>query len=244
MFKASVNQFLSFGDTMHRLRFVLFVLLISSSASAQVLSRTEKIEKVIELRSQIKTLEEHILMPDPKDIWAALKQDLNAFRLMPREKYDNVLTIRGGGAYYSFSRKVQEYGHGSDISLEQGSLQVGFAGANYGFICDLGKVLLSEVTRDTREALFLVTYRPPTNLPDIRAEQRRSRSYDVDGLIYRRDVPSTVEHTYLLRSIDFESSDTLVAFTVHRKDPDGSLIIFWKIIESFEIPRINRAQQE
>lgn len=43
-----------------------------------------------------------------------------------------------------------------------------------------------------------------------------------------------------MRAISFDEADTLVAFKIHRKDTDGSLIIFWKLIKDFEIPKLER----
>jgi hypothetical protein len=43
-----------------------------------------------------------------------------------------------------------------------------------------------------------------------------------------------------LRAISFDDADILVAFRIHRKDTDGSLIIFWKLLETFEIPHLKR----
>jgi hypothetical protein len=221
---------------MHCLRVLVFVLLLSSFAIAQELTRAQKIEKITELRSQSGVLEKDIMMPDAKDSALAAKLGVNAIRLLPREKYDGLLAIRGGGAYYSFFLKSQAYGHGSDIGLEQGTLSVGFGGYDYGFIYDLGEVALSGVGTDMREALFLITYKPPVNEPEIRSEQRKSHEYNADGLIYKSHLPSIVGHTYFLRSISYHNSDLLVAFNIVRKDSDGSLIIFWKIIENFEKP--------
>jgi hypothetical protein len=82
----------------------------------------------------------------------------------------NRLTIRGGGAYYSFTRLTHEYGLGSDIELQpvptndfvappiaEYDFLTGFAGADYGFIVTLGNVPLEKVTllceRRSTEAL-------------------------------------------------------------------------------------------
>jgi hypothetical protein len=159
---------------------------------------------------------------------------------MPREKYDRKLTINGGGAFYSFARKSSEYGHGSDISFSQNFLSVGFAGADYGFIYDLGETLLADVSKENREVNFLSDYKPPTSEPEIRVEQRKAYDYEVNGISYKSRVPNIVGHTYILRSINFDQWDILVAFKVHRKDTDGSLIIFWKLLKNFEKPKIKR----
>jgi hypothetical protein len=228
---------------MRCLRILVFVFLLSSFAFSQELTRTEKVQKINDLRSQIGALEKDILQPDAKDTALAAKQGLNAIRLMPREKYENVLAIRGGGAYYSFAFKRQEYGRGSDIGLEQGYLSVGFAGADYGFIYDLGESPLSAITKNSGEAFFLLNYKPPAREADVRSEARKAAyDYDVNGLKYSSRLTAAVGHSYLLRSISFDDSDILVAFTVTRKDADGSLIIFWKTIESFEKPTFVREQ--
>lgn len=227
---------------MRFLRIFGFLLALSSFVFAQEFTRAEKLQKIQDLRSQVAAFEKDILQPDAADLTAAAKLGFSAIRLMPREKYEKILSIRGGGSYYSFVRKNQEYGYGSDIGLEQGNLKVGFAGADYGFIYDLGEVSLSEVNKNTNEAFFLVSYKPPVNEPEIRSEARKAFDYDYNGLKYRSHVPSAVGHTYLLRSISLGDSDVLVAFTVHRKDTDGSLIIFWKTIENFEKPLMVRSE--
>jgi hypothetical protein len=41
--------------------------------------------------------------------------------------------LRGGGSYYSVLRKSHEYGWGSELKLEQGTLRTGFAGLDFGY---------------------------------------------------------------------------------------------------------------
>ena len=224
-----------------KLKILAFALLFVSAINAQDLTREQKLQKIDELNSQIKILETAVLLPDAKDLKQAAKEGSEVFRLMPREKYDHKLTINGGGAYYSFTRKISEYGRGSDISLERNNLTVGFAGADYGFIYDLGAMPLPDVSENTSEAKFLFDYKPPVNEPDVRIEQRNSNNYEVGGFIYKRYVPAIVGNTYLLRSISFGDWDVLVAFKIYRKDTDGSLIIFWKLLQNFETPQLKSA---
>ena len=90
--------------------------------------------------------------------------------MLPREVYESevykknrkTLTIRGGGAYYSFARLTHEYGYGSDLSLDSGYLSVGFAGADYGMMIDLGDVSLDEIDRVTLDAegRIVLSYTP------------------------------------------------------------------------------------
>lgn len=220
----------------------VFVLLCCSMAFGQELTREQKLQKIDELNSQIKTLEQDVILPAEKDLRQGQKEGFGVFRLLPREKYDRKLTIQGGGSYYSFTTKSHDYQKIAQIGLEQNNLKVGFAGADYGFIADLNETPLGDVNAETAEVNFLLNYKPPTNEPDVRVEQRKAWNYQANGLTYKSYVPAVVGHSYVLRAISFDDADILVAFKVYRKDADGSLIIFWKMIENFEKPLLARNQ--
>ena len=126
--------------------------------------------------------------------------------------------------------------------MEQDNLKVGFAGADYGFIADLSETPLGNVTKETGEVNFLINYKPPAIEPEVRIEQRRARNYEAGGFLYKSSLPAIAGHTYVLRAISFNDADVLVAFKIHRKDADGSLIIFWKLIENFEKPLLAKAE--
>jgi hypothetical protein len=223
----------------------LFVITLTfvSIANAQDSSREQKLQKIDALNNQIKVLETEILLPDIKDSNEAEKKGFEVFRLMPRERYDHKLTVRGGGAYYSFSSKSHDYQSISQISLEQNHLSVGFAGADYGFIADLGILPLATINKETYGAAFLANYKPPRNMIEIRSEQRQAHGYQIGDITYKRYLPAIVGSTYVLRSISFDEVDVLVAFKIHRKDTDGSLIIFWKMLKEFEKPTIDRVAE-
>lgn len=206
--------------------------------SAQLASRDVQFKIIEDMRAQMNSLEQRFLQPDENDISEAKSEGMVALRLLPREKYDGVLWTRGGGSYYSFVRLTHEYGQGSDIGLEQGRLKVGFAGADYGFLIDVGEMPLTAISENTPEATFLFKYRPPSDHTDVRAEQARANKYETQAATYSSYVPAIVGHTYLLRSIDFDRSDTLVALKVVRKDADGSLILYWKALKTFDKPTI------
>ncbi len=218
----------------------VFVIFLASIINAQDLSREQKLQKILDLNNQIRILEKDFLLPDAKDLEKAQKENFNVVRLNPREKYDRKLLIQGGGSYYSFTKNSHNYQDIAQIGLEQNNLKVGFAGADYGFITDLGEIPLAEVSKEILEVSFLVNYKPPTNEPEVRLEQRKAHDYNVDGIIYKRNLPAIVGHAYVLRAISFDDADILVAFRIHRKDTDGSLIIFWKLLETFEIPHLER----
>ncbi len=219
---------------------LIFVLLFASVAFSQELTREQKLQKIDELNNQIKILETDVLLPNAKDLKQAEKEGVEVFRLMPREKYDHKFTVQGGGAYYSFTTKSHDYRKIAQIGLDQNYLSVGFAGADYGFIADLGSVALADVTKETGEINFLVNYKPPTEEKEVRIEQRKAYEYDTGNATFRSRVPVSIGHSYALRIIDFDRADVLVAFKIYRKDIDGSLIVFWKLLENFEKPILAR----
>ena len=219
---------------------IFLVLIFASISNGQELNRQQKLQKIEELQLQIKKLANEYLLPDAKDIAEAKKEGIEVFRILPRGMLNGKVGIREGGAYYSFTTKSHDYDDTPQIGLEQNYLKVGFAGADYGFIADLGEMPLGSVTKETPEINFLVNYKPPINEPEVRVEQRKAWNYETNGLTYKSGLPAIVGHTYILRAISFGDADVLVAFKVHRKDSDGSLIIFWKNIKNFETPKLER----
>jgi hypothetical protein len=109
-------------------KITVLLFLFASLTVAQKSIREEKLQKIDELNSQIKALENEVLLPSEKDLKMARKENVNIFRLMPREKYDRKLTVQGGGSYYSFTTGSHDYQKIAQIGLEQNSLKVGFAG--------------------------------------------------------------------------------------------------------------------
>ncbi|HST23256.1 MAG TPA: hypothetical protein VLR90_19185 [Blastocatellia bacterium] len=163
--------------------------------------------------------------------------DTGITRLMPREKYDGFLLTRGGGAYFSFVRLVHEYGFGSDIELQQESFSVGFAGADFGFLTNLGNTPLDGVTLESAGVQFLSSFVAPTKLPDAREQQHRTGAgFETNGFAYKSNIPAAVNTTYALRSISYRFSDLLVAVRPIRKDSDGSMVFLWKILKRFPNP--------
>ncbi|HEY8561231.1 MAG TPA: hypothetical protein VIL74_12720 [Pyrinomonadaceae bacterium] len=224
-----------------RLVFVsaLLVFSLSTAASGQTPTREQKLRKIDDLNSQINGLEAEILLPAAEDFERAGKEGFEVFRLMPRERYDRKRAVHGG-AYYSFTNRSHDYQKIAQISLEDDYLSVGFAGADYGFFSDLGNVPLAEVSTDTGGIEFLLNYKPPTSESAARAEQKKSHNYETENATFARRVPVSLDFTFALRAISFDRADVLVAFRIHRRDKDGSLIVFWKPLKNFEVPMLVR----
>lgn len=235
---------------------VLATFLLSSlTVAAQSQSRSDIRKEIEKKRAEIIELEQSYLAPADEDraLYAEfLRQpDTGLIRLLPREKFDNEvyrrneksITMRGGGAYYSFHRKTQEYGHGSDIELDRAQLHTGFAGANYGMLTDLGNIPLETVGPDMRSVNLFASYKVPRQEQLARSEARRlSQGAELEGLPVSRRVPLKLNSTYLLRSINYRLSDVLVAFKVVRIDSDGSATLLWKLLKKYKTPEFIPAE--
>jgi hypothetical protein len=228
---------------------VFIALGFSSSAAAQSKTREQLISEIEAKRKELIALEEQFLsVPEAdRNEFAELLAEPNTglLRLLPRELFDSetykenkkTITMRGGGAYYSFVRLTHEYGFGSDISLDHDRLSVGFAGLDYGMLLKVADVSLQDLSIEYPYASPLVNYDPPTTEPAVRKEQMRfGQGTVIDGLALKASVPVEVNATYLLRSISYSRSDILVGLKVLRRDSDGSLIVAWKLLKKFSAP--------
>jgi hypothetical protein len=98
-------------------------------------TRDEVIGEIKDLQTKIIELEKVLLEPGIEDFERASSEGLDVFRLLPYEKYGfKISSIRGGGAYYSFTNKSHSYDETPQISLEKNNLKVGFAGADFQFL--------------------------------------------------------------------------------------------------------------
>jgi len=231
--------------------FIFTLVLSAFSVSAQTQSRDDVIKEIETKRAELAMLEQKILAVadiDREGFASFLNQpQTGVIRLLPREIYDGTakraLAIRGGGAYYSFVRKTHEYGNGSDIELAQEHLSVGFAGADYGLLLNLGDVSVEQVANDHVATRALLDYTPPVREAEVRAEHRKLwQGIELSGFTFKDRVPAKVSNTYLLRSISIDTSDTLAVFRIIRKDTDGSLILVYKVLKTFPKPKMERTQ--
>jgi hypothetical protein len=230
----------------------LLLVVACLNVAAQTQSRDDVIKEIEAKRAELAVLEKKVLAvadSDRAEFAAFLTQpQTGVIRLLPREIYDGNskrrLAISGGGAYYSFFLKTHEYGRGSDIELAQDYLSVGFAGADYGLMLNLGDVSLGQVANDHVATRALMDYTPPIKEADVRAEARKLwKGIELSGFNFTSRVPAKVSNTYLLRSISMEDSDTLTVFRVTRKDTDGSLILVYKVLKVFPTPKMERTPE-
>src|SRR6266853_952178 len=228
---------------------ILFLSLLccgSINVNAQSSDRAQMEQEMTAMRERLKEIEKQYIPPAPEDraAFASFLQQpgTGIMRLLPREKFDGFLPTRGGGAYYSFTRLTNEYVNGSDIELGQGELSVGFAGANFGILSVLGDVTLDEVKPELPAVEYRSNFNTPLKESDARAFWRQvSTGYTINEVAYKNRFLARVDTTYVLRSINYETSDVLVALRVVRRDADGSLIIVWKMLKKYPVPHLERS---
>ncbi|MBC7932188.1 MAG: hypothetical protein H7Z38_16645 [Rubrivivax sp.] len=209
--------------------------------------RSELFDDVRAKRKQLSKSEKRLLAPPQEDYELYtdfLRQPRTGLiRLLPRETFDGKLAIQGGGAYYSFARLTHEYGYGSDIELQRGNFSVGFAGADFGFMVNLGDAPIETITAETEALSFMASFRPPSPEQDAR---KTKRGFGGDGQqsgqwSYKNRLPAVAGNTYALRSVSYDRSDVLVVFRVVRKDFDGSAVLLWKMLKKYQKPALERS---
>jgi hypothetical protein len=209
-------------------------------------ARAQAASEIESLRGQIKAKEATLLAPSGEDRKAYAdflsQSGTGLVRLLPREKWDGKLSMRGGGAYYSFTLRTHEYGNGSDVELSQDYFSVGFAGANFGFMLNVGDAPLETLSDEAEAVRFMASFQTPSPLPEARKAQRQFGGGGAQSgqWTYKDRLPVAVGSTYVLRSVNYDTSDVLVAFHVVRKDSDGSVVLLWKLLKKYPKPSLER----
>ena len=177
------------------------------------------------------------------------QKDRGVIRLLPRNLFENKLTISGSGAYYSFNNLTHEYGQKSDIEFTyyngKPEISVGFAGCDFGYILDLGNSDFNNINEFTSGIQYLWNFMPAELEPEIRSQQRDAYNLKKDNFDYGSRKSINVGSAYVIRSINFGSaeygSDMLVAIKILRFDEDGSVVLVWKKLKSFQPHECKRA---
>jgi hypothetical protein len=158
------------------------------------------------------------------------------------------LQVRGEGRYFSFLRRTHENGQGSDIKFEDGKFSTGFAGLDYGYFLNVGDVPFQDLAAATSEPpswlspskadawRFMWSYVPPNVTVEVRRAQREARSRVVGRTVVAENAAAVPGSCFLLRSITFNDSDLLVAIRAERLTNDGSMVLVWRILKTFDTP--------
>jgi hypothetical protein len=162
-------------------------------------------------------------------------------RLLPREKYDRTtaMPLRGGGAYYSFTRLSHEAGPWSDLRFQNGELYVGFNDMALGLIAHLGDVPLEALTVSHPAVEFLNSMAVPVKYADVGPQaDRYAVGFEVGGQLYKSSVMAQLNTTYLLRSTIYNEADVVIALRAVRAEQDGSIILLWKSLSRLKVKKL------
>ncbi len=232
--------------------FIIALIFSSLSICAQTRSREDIVKEIAAKRVELNKLENAFLAPTEEDrakYAEFLRQpDTGLIRLLPRDYFDKFhfpyrrpLTIDGGGAFYSFAERTHEYVNSAAIYLERGQLFSVWAGGNYSLLTSLGDIPIENVSSDSPAVQFLAQHIPAADLEHARAEQRRwMEGATVEGIRYNYHLTATLNTTYVLRSILYDTADTLVTFKIVRVDDDDVLTIAWKLLRKYPTPYMSR----
>jgi len=138
--------------------------------------------------------------------------------------------LDGGGSYFSFGERVNDYQSTADIGCEQGHFMSGFHGGCAGAVTridtGLRELTLDDVPaelRETHDANFTELSR---HLRHVSNEYWRSRA---------RVTSIEVGATYVVRSVHDAKRDLLVGVQVLSED-DFGVTFAWKILKRYPTP--------
>lgn len=205
--------------------------------------------------------ERKALMPAPDDLKANAeflhKSGTGIFRLMRVDKQnhrkvvsaDNLdvkgdVLLVGGGAQYSFTKKNHNADKWSELAWDEDWFLGGVGGQAIGVLVDLGDVSLESVKLESAGVGYLAKFIPAaTESAAEKQFQQLEKGETGNGFNYRLSAPWKLNTTYALRSVNYERSDLLVAFRAVRQDQNGSLIILWKKLKSYNTPKLKKDQK-
>jgi hypothetical protein len=181
--------------------------------------------------------EKKLLQPSPQDVISFARflaqPNTGIVRLLPREKYDytNLIRIRGGGAFYSFTTLSHEATPWSDIKFQDDQLHTGFNEQGLGLMAALSNVTLEDVGLDNSAVRLISQLALPKKYAEHKFQADRNRSgFKADGNTYQSTLLAQLNVTYILRSTVYTGMDSLVAFRMIRRDSDGGVTLLWKML--------------
>lgn len=215
--------------------------------------RTKAVDELVNFHKKVIALEGILIAPAKEDEarFGDLLADPSAglARLFSRDAGERKpLLVDGGGSYYQFKGRMNNYGHGNDVAystINQPEFSVGFAGVDFGFFAQLGKTDIRKINQNNPSVAFALAYQSPNGLaePAWRTEKRKWSDTGVEngGVLFKARTEAIVGMSYVVRSVNEGDYDIVAVFQVVRRDPtDGSLIIAWKLLKELDKPVLKR----
>ena len=166
-------------------------------------------------------------------------------------------SMPGAGASYSFRYDNYRIRYLGDINFT-GKVFQSVGVLTHGIFADIGDVPLEDLNLNTKGIDFLGKIEPAENFAEAKALiDKLEKGIENGGFIYKNNLPVKENTTYLLRSIAYRGNsyrtvagimydelefdkreDITIAFRIVRLEPDGSVTILWKELESKKAPKI------
>ena len=223
----------------------LSVQFVSGQQQQKPVTREQQIQELRKLNAQIEQKQKQIEQMQARqqqtleDVLAIIDADraeadrigAKAARLFPDGVLDDFVPFpdETGFSIYSFT-EISDYYYAPRIAYKNNSLvftEEYKENGTHGFIANIGGTLIETIDEENRAFVALVDYQPPKNPTEIKSE------ISSNGLIFRNTAPVVAGSTYLVRAIGHISGDGIFAVKIHRKDSDGSIVIFIKTIKTF-----------
>ena len=201
-------------------------------------------EQLLALAQLLRTHAEPLLVAPPRELRITREKylaspDAGVARLLRRGRFEHLIEKRGGGAYYSFATRLNDYDREPDIELDDRTLQTSFYGGTTGILIDIGETdaespPLTEKSKpvDVLDDVWSVLWKDLTKAND------RASEFDAlcrGGRLTGR-ASAVVGHTYLLRAILTNEHDHLVEFTIVDEDQRGPILV-WRILRTWPMAK-------
>jgi hypothetical protein len=186
-----------------------------------------KIDDEIALMRRIqRSLDTRLLTP-PEEAWTGFEElrsrtDAGLARLLHIKQFDGVVSPRGGGAYWSFSKRSNSYDEWPQLQLQQESFGSGFYGGTVGFVVRLDRAKLLALREDDVPAELKL----PAEEMHARRDKRERPKAEAGGV-------------YVVRAVMNDACDVLAAFQVVSLDAYGATIA-WRMLKEYEVPHRKR----
>lgn len=158
-------------------------------------------------------------------------------RILNRGRFKNELGVRGGGAYFSFVTKSNDYDHVPNIELQQWKFSSGFAGSDFGLVKVLGVESLAKAGLNNVPDLLKLPAQQFYKLGRDHWRQlwQQQNRRSAQGPPEPANPPADVGKVYVVRSVLWRDADVLAAFQILARDEFG-VTFAWKILRSFPNP--------
>lgn len=167
-------------------------------------------------------LDRRLLTPAKK--WMSRKPagaDAGVNRILNRGRFETVTLVRGGGAYFSFSTRSNDYDHAPDLELQGWVFSSGFGGGDTGRVEIIDAGSLDAVT----------IHAVPPHLVTLPAMS----FYHAERRMQPSRPPAMVGKVYVIRSVQWRTSDLIAAFQILEQDDNG-VTFAWKVLKMLPVP--------